>query len=54
MFQSMMELMYFKHFGSAREMVWWVRSQVKPMKVGQSEKGVSLDGSQGMPKSLEM
>ena len=54
MFHSCMELMYFMRLRSARAMVWFGKFHVKPMKVGLSEKGISLDISHGIPSSWEM
>lgn len=52
--QSWIALTYFTRLGSAKLTVRSLRSHVKPMKVGQSQNGISLDASQGIPSSCEM
>lgn len=53
-FHSKIALRYFTCLDLARRTVRLVKSHVRPMNVGWSEKGMSLDVSQGMPKSVEM
>jgi hypothetical protein len=48
---SAMALTYLIRLASARRTVRPARSQISPMKVGLSEKGMSLEISQGMPRS---
>lgn len=54
MFHSCMELMYFMGLRSTRAMVWFSKFHVKLIKVGLSEKGISLDISHGILSSWTM
>ena len=42
--------MYFECFAGVRVTVLFSVSHTKPMNTGAEEKGVSLEGSQGIPK----
>ena len=48
--QSFRATMYLAHLVSARHTMQSVRFQVRPMKVGWSEKGMSFEISQGTPR----
>ena len=45
---------YFSFFKGGRETFFLVRSHKKPMKGTVSQKGMSFDVSQGMPKGEDM
>ena len=46
--------MYFERFAGVRATVLFSMSHTKPMNTGAEEKGVSLEGSQGIPKRSDI
>ena len=46
--------MYLMRLVLARHTMWLDKFQVRPMKVGQLEKGMSFEVFQGIPRLLEM
>ena len=51
---SCIVLIYFSHFAVVKLTMLFSRFQVKPMKVGVEENGVSLESSHGIPSWLEI
>ena len=52
--QTWITAMYFERFAGVRVTILFSMSHTKPMNTGAEEKGVSLEGSQGIPKRSDI